>query len=234
MVQSVLALCRARTAPDRIPVRQIKIKRVNFIRKSFFGGIMTIRSIKLTLLLTGVLFFLSFAACTPKCIINGRVVDAETKHPIKGAAVAIRWYEEDSDPDAGKARTIEAAQDLSDEKGHFNIPEHPDNNYVMGVYKEGYICWSSRSRFANGKKIAAITRPNIQVEDGMEIYLEPLKAGHSQDQHAGFTVLVAEEVTESKKTPFYKAIKPMFKRWRDNLRKEFKKMFGRNNSAKSK
>ena len=194
---------------------------------------MKVKPIIPTLLLTCILFLFSFAACTPKCIINGRVVDAETKHPIKGAAVAIRWYEEDSDPDSGTARTIEAAQDLSDENGNFNIPEHQDNNYIMGVYKEGYICWSSRSRFSNGKKVAAVTRPNMQVEDGMEIHLEPLKAGHSKDQHAGFTVLVAEEVTESKKTPFYKAIKPLFKRWRDNLREEFKKMFSKDSSTDS-
>jgi hypothetical protein len=65
----------------------------------------------------------------------------------------------------------------------------------------------------------------------MEVRLEPLKEGYSRDQHAGFTVLVAEEVTESKKSPFYKAIKPLFKRWRDNIRKEFQKMFGEHKSA---
>ena len=54
-----------------------------------------------------------------------------------------------------------------------------------------------------------------------------IKGAHSEDQHASFTVLVAEEVTASKHSPFHKAIKPLFKRWRDNLREEFKKTFSR-------
>jgi hypothetical protein len=40
-------------------------------------------------------------------------------------------------------------------------------------------------------------------------------------------VLVAEDVTESKQSPFYKAIKPLFKRWRDNLREQFRKTFSK-------
>jgi hypothetical protein len=188
---------------------------------------MKAKFIRPALFLTFILFFLSLAACTPKCIINGRVVDAETEHPIKGAAVAVRWYEDPSETNSGTTQTFDSAQDLSDEDGYFTIPDHPDKNFVMGVYKEGYICWSNRSSFTNGKKEATIARQNMRVEDGMQVRLEPLKAGHSRDQHAGFTVLVAEDVTESKKSPFYKAIKPLFKRWRDNLRKQFRKTFGK-------
>jgi hypothetical protein len=187
--------------------------------------------IKHALLLTSITLFLSLAACAPKHIINGRVMDAETDQPIKGAAVAIRWFENQSDNNSGAVDTFDAAQDLSNKDGSFNIPDHPDKNLVMAVYKEGYITWSSRSSFSNGKKKAAITRQNPRIEDGMEVRLEPLKEGDSQDQHAGFTVLVAEEVTTSKKSPFYKAIKPLFKRWRDNMRKQFKKMFSKDESA---
>jgi len=187
--------------------------------------------IKHALLLTSIALFLSLAACAPKNIISGRVVDAETDQPIKGAAVAIRWFENQSDNNSSTADTFDAAQDLSNKNGGFNIPDHADKNFVMGVYKEGYICWSSRSSFSNSKKQAAITPQNSRIEDGMELRLEPLKEGDSRDQHAAFTVLVAEEVTTSKKSPFYKAIKPLFKRWRDNMRKEFQKMFGKEESA---
>ena len=158
-------------------------------------------------------------------------MDAETDQPIKGAAVAIRWFENQSDNNSSTADTFDAAQDLSNKNGSFNIPDHPDKNFVMGVYKKGYISWSSRRSFSNSKKQAAITRQNSRIEDGMELRLEPLKAGYSRDQHAAFTVLVAEEVTTSKKSPFYKAIKPLFKRWRNNMRKKFQKMFGKNQSA---
>ena len=191
---------------------------------------MKAKFVRPALLLTGILFFLSLAACAPKSIINGRVVDAETQHPIKGAAVAVRWYEDPPETNSGTTQTSNFAQDLSDEDGYFTIPDHLAKNFVMGVYKEGYICWSNRSSFTNGKKEATIVRQNMRVEDGMQVHLEPLKAGHSRDQHAGFTVLVAEEVTESKKSPFYKAIKPLFKRWRDNLRKQFRQTFGKHQS----
>jgi hypothetical protein len=192
---------------------------------------MKARFIRPALLLSGILFFLSLAACTPKGIINGRVVDADTEHPIKGAAVAIRWVEDPPETNPGTTQTFGSAQDLSDEDGYFNIPDYPDKNFVMGVYKEGYICWSNRSSFSNGKKEATIARQNIRVEDDMLVRLEPLKAGHSRNQHAGFTVLVAEEVTESKQSPFYKAINPLFKRWRDNLRTQFRKTFDKHKSA---
>ena len=103
----------------------------------------------------------------------------------------------------------------------------------MGVYKEGYICWSNRSRFASGKKYPKIAQQNIPVTDGMQVRLEPLKAEHSRDQHASYTVFVAEEVTESKQSPFYNAIRPLFKRWRDNLREQFRKTFGKDKSPES-
>ena len=187
---------------------------------------MQAKFIRSTLLLTGIVFFLSLAACSPKCIINGRVVDAETEHPIKGAAVAIRWVEDQPETNSATSQTFDSAQDFSDNDGYFNIPDHSDKNFVMGVYKEGYICWSNRSSFTSGKKEATIARQNIRLADGMQVRLEPLKADDSRDQHAGFTVLVAEEVTESKQSPFYNAIKPLFKRWRDNLRQQFRKKFG--------
>jgi hypothetical protein len=179
------------------------------------------------LLSTFVFWGLILSACTPKGIINGRVVDAETQNPIEGAAVAIRWYENQDGKGFAKTRTIDVNQGLSDAKGNFKFPHHQDNHYVMGVYKEGYICWSSRSSFSNGARSASVPKTDTRVQKNMVVQLERLQGQHSQDQHASFTVLVAEEVTASKHSPFYKAIKPLFKRWRDNLHEEFKKTFGR-------
>lgn len=191
---------------------------------------MKAKSTRITLLWTFVFLGLLLAACTPKCIINGRVVDAETQYPIKGAAVAIRWYENHDTNGSAKARTIDVNQDLSNAEGKFKFPHHQDKNYVMGVYKEGYICWSSRSSFSNGNRSVAVPKTDTRLQNDIVIQLERLKGGHSKDQHASFTVLVAEEVTASKKSPFYKAIKPLFKRWRNNLREEFKKTFGKQHS----
>jgi hypothetical protein len=187
--------------------------------------------IKPTLLLASIALLFSLAACAPKNVIKGRVVNAETDQPIKGAAVAIRWFKNQSD-NSETRQTFDAAQDLSDKKGNFVMPRHPGKNYVMGVYKEGYICWSSRNTFPDAGKEKAIDRTRVypRVKDGMEVRLAPLKKGDSQDQHAGFAVLVAEDVTASKESPFYRAIKPLFIRWRDNLRKQFRKTFGKQES----
>ena len=186
--------------------------------------------INATLFASFVFWGLLVAACTPKCIINGRVVDAETQYPIAGAAVAIRWYENNDSSGSAKTRTVDVHQDLSDAEGKFKFPQHPDKNYVMGVYKEGYICWSNHSRFSNSAKSEAVPETGTRVQGNMVVQLERLKGGDSDGQHASFTVLVAEEVAASKHSPFYEAIKPLFKRWRDNLREEFRKTFGKQHS----
>ena len=98
---------------------------------------MKTKFIQTALFLAGILFFLFLAACSPKCIINGRVVDAETEHPIKGAAVAIRWIEDQSETDSETPQAFDSAQDFSDKDGYFNIPEHPDKNFVWGCIKKG-------------------------------------------------------------------------------------------------
>ena len=103
--------------------------------------------VKQALLLISMALFLFLAACTSKNIINGRVVDAETGQPIKDAAVAIRWLEDQPENNRTPAQTFDAAQDKSDKDGNFSIPEYQNRKFVMGVYKEGYICWSSRSDF---------------------------------------------------------------------------------------
>jgi hypothetical protein len=186
--------------------------------------------VKRALLLISIALFLSLAACASKSIINGRVVDAQTGQPIKDAAVAIRWLENQSEDNSSTVDTFDAAQDMSDKNGNFSIPEYQNRKYVMGVYKEGYICWSSRSDFSSGAPEKTSLRFPPNVENGMEIHLAPLTEGYSRDKHAGFAVLVAGEVAESKKGPFYKAIMPLFRKWRDNLRKEFQKKMGHENT----
>lgn len=153
-------------------------------------------------------------------------MDAETNQPIDGAAVAIRWFENPSEADPGMAQTVGAAENLSDKNGTFSIPGYPDKNYVMGAYKEGYICWSSRSTFAGGKNEKTNVPLPPPVENGMQIRLKPLKEEDSRNEHAAFAVLVAGEVAQSKKGPFYQAILPLFRKWRDSLRREFQKNIG--------
>ena len=99
------------------------------------------------LILTCLVVFIFLISCSPKCVVRGRVVDAETRQPIKGAAVAIRWYTDNSAQLSADPETWMPSRRLSDDKGFFQIPEYPDQKYILGVYKNGYICWSSRDIF---------------------------------------------------------------------------------------
>ena len=65
------------------------------------------------LVFTGLALIISLVSCSPKCVVRGRVVDAETRQPIQGAAVAIRWYSENPGQPSAKAETVDAVQALS-------------------------------------------------------------------------------------------------------------------------
>lgn len=181
-------------------------------------------------ILTCLVVFIFLISCSPKYVIRGRVVDAETRQPIKGAAVAIRWYAGDSVQHSADLETLDAVQALSDEKGFFLIPEYPNKKYVLGVYKNGYICWSSRDIFyMDPKALNAdeyLHRENHQVKDGMQIDLSPLKDLHARTLHASFTMMVAGEATDTDTGPFNEAIQPEYKLWRENLRRDFQKQLG--------
>lgn len=187
-------------------------------------------STTVVLILTSFVLILALITCSPKCVVRGRVLDAETQQPIIGAAVAIRWYTDNSVRQSDETETADAMQTLSDEKGVFQIPEYPDKKYILGVYKNGYICWSSRDVFLNQPEAAAKKnyRPNKipQIKDGMDIELLPFKKEHSRNLHAGFTVMVAGDSTNKPDGPFHQAIESEYHLWRENLRKEFQKQLG--------
>ena len=176
------------------------------------------------------LLVLSFISCSSKYVVRGRVVDAKTQQPIKGAAVAIRWYTDHPDQPSAKPATVDAAQAVSNAKGVFKIPEYPEKSYILGVYKNGYICWSSKDIFTTGPGSAPAEkyrkRKDHQLKEGMQIELEPLRKYHPKGLHAGFTVMVAGESTDSDLGPFQRAIQPEYQLWRDNLRKDFQKEVG--------
>jgi hypothetical protein len=182
------------------------------------------------LILTGLALIFSLISCSPKYVVRGRVVDAETRQPIKGAAVAIKWYTDYPDKQSAKMKTVDAVQALSDDKGVFNIPEYPDKHYVLGVYKNGYICWSSQDIFLMPHRKSRAhkyqKRKSLQIADGMEVELAPLHKNHPKDLHAAFTVMVAGESTDSDLGPFHQAIQSEYQLLRDKLRKDFQKQVG--------
>lgn len=182
------------------------------------------------------------AACSPKFIIQGEmirgmVVNDDSEKPIEGAAVAIRWLSDPDHRDSGNSTTFKAAQDVSNARGFFKIPVFLNRNYVMGVYKKGYVCWSSKEDFLNAPEIKAPhdaqLRKSPVLEDGLRIRLKPFKETYSREQHAGFVVLVAGECTDTHSGPFNKAIKSEYELWRNNLRKNFQKVFDKKLSMRT-
>jgi hypothetical protein len=172
------------------------------------------------------LLFISLISCSPKYVVRGRVVDAETRQPIQGAAVAIRWYTKQS----AEPATIKAVQSVTNDRGDFTIPKYPDEQHILGVYKNGYICWSSQDIFTIEPSLFRMDeyrkRKNHRIKEGMEIELELLQKSHPRDLHAGFTVMVAGESTGSDLGPFHQAIQAEYQLWRKNLRKDFEKQVG--------
>jgi hypothetical protein len=181
--------------------------------------------------LTGCLLILSIAACSPKIMASGRILDAETHQPIKDAAVAIRWLEGASAQGMEKAITFEAHQTRSDDKGVFQFPEYPEKDFIVGVYKKGYICWSNKDIFPASPKSTETNDFRRRIKhhfgDGMEIKLRPFEmGGSSRERHAGFTVMVATESTNTADGPFHQAIESEYRIWRESLRRDFKDQIG--------
>ena len=95
------------------------------------------------LILTSLALIFPFISCSPKCVVKGRVVDAETQQPIEGAAVAIRWFTDYAERKSSNiGEILESAQDLSDGQGIFQLPDYEGKKYIMCVYKSGYVLWS--------------------------------------------------------------------------------------------
>lgn len=183
-----------------------------------------------TLVFTCLVLIFALLSCSPKCVVRGRVVDAQTQQPIRGAAVAIRWFTDDAEQQPAETVTLDSIQALSDENGVFKIPQYPDGKYILGVYKNGYICWSSRDIFAIAPGTAGSgnyhRRKNHQLKEGMKIDLTPLDKIHPRDLHAGFTMMVAGESTDTDSGPFHQAIQSEYQLWRENLRRDFQKQVG--------
>ncbi len=139
------------------------------------------------------LLVLFTSGCGVRYPVKGKVVDAETGKPIEGAAVGIHWYDYSgrsclAPPFASGYTGIETASDLTDADGVFKIPDRPFTKYSMGVYKKGYVCWSSETIFHPERpwEEALETRILSWVVPGMVIRLEPWKEGYSAFEHSTF------------------------------------------------
>jgi hypothetical protein len=127
-------------------------------------------------------------------VVKGRVVEADTGNPVAGASIAIQWtgtkLEAMIAPYASGTYGIEQAESTSDEDGYFEIPKYFLKSFNMGVYKKGYICWSSDSIFRKGLDIDKYDRIKkrswFRVKNGMIIKLERFSKDYPPLQHASY------------------------------------------------
>lgn len=160
-------------------------------------------------------------------MVKGQVVDAETGKPIEGAAVAIKWYEyKFGPPYASGYNKIETAEDLSDAEGFFQLPKYTFKHHDMGVYKTGYVCWSSDTIFHPDRLFYETMfekRKDHKLNDDMIVKLAPFKADYPRDKHASFTVRVWSRLSLRKSGPFGSAIDSEYQLDIKNLRKNIGK-----------
>lgn len=60
--------------------------------------------------------------CYAKGPWKGKVIDAETKQPIEGAAVVAVWYKNLRGPAGTETRFLDARETMTDKEGRFEIP----------------------------------------------------------------------------------------------------------------
>ena len=121
---------------------KISVSPVHYV---FFGGVMKIFIVSLTILIIGVFFATIAYAAGPW---KGKVIDAETKKPIEGAVVLAVWDRNYRTPTGGSSYFYEAKEVLTDKDGRFEIPSYitinllPLISYIEGptftIFKPGY------------------------------------------------------------------------------------------------
>ena len=177
-----------------------------------------------------IIFFLSLIgfiqSCGARYMIKGKVLDLKTKEIIEGAVVAIKWREQSVGlPGLGApSKVIEEFEAVSDKNGVFEIPNYTFRSYQMGVYKQGYTCWSSSSIFfpdkTNRKQKIERRKNDVSIEDGMIVYLEQLPNLYSKIEHGSYALNVCSDSSNSGGI-FYKAMSSEI----DEYYKESKKKY---------
>jgi len=159
-----------------------------------------------TLLLISVLLLSSGCAGKIKYTARGQVVDEETGKPVRGAAIAFRWFGFDHWPpgfEGSREVDFYEHETVSDAEGRFEIPAFRFTECYMGVYKKGYVCWVDDMIFPGWKP-----RRDFEVRDGMVIRLEPFKDSYSKTDHAWFTIQTSNRCITggTAASKFYKAV----------------------------
>ena len=123
-----------------------------------YGNLRNFRMEKNMKLLTTLLLLLIFFPVSAGCTIThkygpycGKIIDAETKEPIEGAAVLVVFYTVEPGPAGSIRRYADALETVTDKNGEFRIPEHKitafkffqlwDSHGYFTIFKPEYGCY---------------------------------------------------------------------------------------------
>jgi hypothetical protein len=134
-----------------------------------------------------------FSACGMHYNIRGKVINAQTEQPVEGAVVAIHWLRYKLGP-PGLPTPKEyygTTERLTDVQGGFTIPKYTFGTPFMGVYKKGYVCWSSDIQFNPQGKTGdeMYVHRLVKVKNGMVVKLEPRGGNFPAVGHAYFVYM---------------------------------------------
>ncbi len=157
--------------------------------------------------------------------VKGQVINAENGQPVEGAVVAVKWKRYKLGPPGlpPNRKRYGTTDFITNAQGQFIIPKYPWGSHYMGVYKKGYVVWSSEKIYnpeGNTHDEKYRSRNWHRVKDGMEIKLIPIPIlEHARYDHAAFLDSVRSRVESLKFTEA--TIKE-----RKFLRKEYRKRWG--------
>lgn len=124
-----------------------------------------------------------------------RVLDAETKEPIKGAVALAMWDSARGFPGLSVRYTAKAVEAVTGSDGVFQITG-PTGSLArvtprFKVYKPGYVGWDSKliylgCRENDIKRARTKRREGFSMKKNQDIYLEPWKDEFTFISHDGF------------------------------------------------
>lgn len=107
---------------------------------------------------------------------NGKVIDAETKEPIGGAAVLVVFYTNEPGPAGSITRYADAIETVTDKNGEFQISKHKvtstkflyllDNHGYFTIFKPGY------GHYPDSKGVSPMFVPNGTLPENQYVTIE--------------------------------------------------------------
>lgn len=139
------------------------------------------------------LFFVLIFTTTADCAIThkfgpyyGKVIEADTKEPIKGAAVLVVFYTLDHGPAGAISHYADALETVTDMHGEFHIPSHRitlfrplqswDINGYFTIFKPGYGC------YPHHKNVKPMFVPNATLPEANKVIIELPKLNSRQER----------------------------------------------------